>query len=950
MNRPLLILYLEDNPRDAELVRDNLRQASVACELRVACDRAEYEAALVQTRFDLIFSDYRLPNYDGMAALALARERQPEVPFILISGTLGEEAAVECLKQGANDYVLKHRLERLVPAVRRALQEAEERGARLQAEAAWRASEEQFRAMFEVASIGMAQADPRTGQWLRVNQKMCEITGYAATELLGMRVSELTHPDDRQEDGEKFQRVVRGEAPDYRMEKRYVRKNGAVAWVNVNMTVIRDAVGQPTRTMATIEDITERKRAELRIEAFSKLGLRLSAAKTAREAAEIICETASELLGWDASSFSLYSPSKGLLDHVLQVDTIDGRRVECSPGYEPPSVMARRAMETGGQLILKDKPGEMLPGGQPFGDSSRPSASIMFVPIRKGAEAVGMLSIQSYTPQAYDERSLETLQSLADHCGGALDRVRMTQAWQTTQERLGHLLTQSPAVIYSLKTDGITTEPAWVSDNVERLLGYAVAECDGPEGLFSRLHPQDRQGVIDGLIHLFAKGKIARDFRVRHKNGEYRWVRDEQRLVGDASGAPVEIVGSWVDITERKAVEEQLRQSQKLEAVGQLAGGVAHDFNNLLSVIQGNAELLLMTPEPLTADANESLTEVVNASERAANLTRQLLAFSRKQVLQLQPLVLNAVIENLTRMLNRIIGENIDLQCHYAARLPYVQADTSMMEQVILNLVVNARDAMPAGGLLRVATMETSRDEDQARTHPEARAGDFVCLMVSDTGSGISPEVLPHIFEPFFTTKEVGKGTGLGLATVYGIVQQHQGWIEVISQVGEGTAFKVFLPVIPTPDRLEAAASMSTGVPGGTETILLVEDDHAVRQTTRRVLQSRGYKIWEAASAQEASELWDSHAREIALLLTDIVMPGKMSGRDLADRLWGQSPELRVIFMSGYSADLVGRNTDFIQRTRSCFVQKPCSSRTLLETVRRSLDDQAPVAGPKGLR
>jgi two-component system, cell cycle sensor histidine kinase and response regulator CckA len=297
-------------------------------------------------------------------------------------------------------------------------------------------------------------------------------------------------------------------------------------------------------------------------------------------------------------------------------------------------------------------------------------------------------------------------------------------------------------------------------------------------------------------------------------------------------------------------------------------------------------------------------------------------------------------------MLKRVIGENIDLQCHYAAPLPHVQADPGMMEQVILNLVVNARDAMPEGGRLRVATEHARLDEGHARTKPEARAGEFVCLVVSDTGTGIAPEVLPRIFEPFFTTKEVGKGTGLGLATVYGIVQQHQGWIEVSSQVGQGATFRVFLPAILAPVRPAATSVVGADVRGGNETILLVEDDHAVRMTARRVLQSKGYKIREATSGREALELWHTHAGEIALLLTDIIMPGEMTGRDLAEQLWSQRPGLRVVFMSGYSAEVVGKNTEFIRRTRSYFLQKPCSSQGLLETVRRCLDEGDSVAAP----
>jgi PAS domain S-box-containing protein len=416
--------------------------------------------------------------------------------------------------------------------------------------------------------------------------------------------------------------------------------------------------------------------------------------------------------------------------------------------------------------------------------------------------------------------------------------------------------------------------------------------------------------------------------------------------VRDAEGKVVNYVAVKRDITHESELEAQLRQAQKMEAVGQLAGGVAHDFNNMLAVIRLNAELLLMDEEQHAAETREALKHVVEASERAANLTRQLLAFSRKHVLQLQPLMLNQVVANLTKMLNRVISENIDLQCHYAASLPYVQADTGMMEQVILNLVVNARDAMPEGGQLRVATEQLTLDETHARVNPAARAGEFVCLLVSDTGTGIAPEVLPRIFEPFFTTKDIGKGTGLGLATVYGIVQQHQGWIEVSSQVGEGSAFKVFLPAIPAPAGLAAAAEVGAQARGGTETILLVEDEHSVRVTTRRVLESKGYTVLEATSTREALELWQSHAGEIALLLTDIVMPGGMTGRDLADQLWGQRPGLKVIFMSGYSADVLGKGTNFIRRTKSHFVQKPSSSRALLETVRRTLDEKEPVPAP----
>jgi PAS domain S-box-containing protein len=812
---------------------------------------------------------------------------------------------------------------------------------RLRAQEALGESEATFRSVWEHSIDGMRLTDGQ-GRIIAVNDAFCRLVKLPREKLEGQLFTVAYKGRGPSGDlGSYLKRFETGEIVP-RFEARAQLWNSDELDLGISTSFV-ELGGRGKTLLVIFRDISQRKRTELQIRAFSNLGQRLSAARSPAEAARAIYACADLFWKWDCGVLDLVMEQPGFLETAVAYDVLEGHRREVTPSNPVGlvSAMGRRVMAQGAELILR-KPEELSASDTiRFGDASRLSASLMCVPVRAESRTVGILSIQSYTPDFYTREDVQMLQSLADHCGGALDRLRMEEAWQRAEERLRHLVTQSPAVIYSLKTDGQTAEPVWVSDNIERLLGYSAG--DGAQGLFDHLHPQDRQALADGLAEVFAKKHIARDYRVRHQNGEYRWVRDEQRLVCDAQGLPVEIVGSWTDITERKVLEDQLRQSQKLEAVGRLAGGVAHDFNNMLAVIRGNAELLLMREAHVTASAKEGLTQVVEASERAANLTRQLLAFSRKQVLQPQSLILNDVIVNLTKMLKRIIGENIDLQCHYAAPLPHVHADPGMIEQVILNLVVNARDAMPAGGQLRVATECVRFDEAQARAIAEGYAGEFACLTVSDTGTGIAPDVLPRVFEPFFTTKEVGKGTGLGLATVYGIVQQHHGWIEVASRIGEGSAFKVFLPAIPTPERRAELVAAEAEVPGGTETVLLVEDDHAVRMTTRRVLESKGYKIREAACPREALELWKSCGPEFDLLLTDIIMPEGMTGRTLAERLREQRPDLKVIFMSGYSPDVVDKDSAFLRRTRSYFLQKPSSARTLLQTMRQCLDGQGPL-------
>ena len=389
------------------------------------------------------------------------------------------------------------------------------------------------------------------------------------------------------------------------------------------------------------------------------------------------------------------------------------------------------------------------------------------------------------------------------------------------------------------------------------------------------------------------------------------------------------------EITERLRMEEQLRQSQKMDAIGQLAGGVAHDFNNILAMILLQAELTGETPH-LPPDAVEGLGQIRAAAERAANLTRQLLLFSRRQVMQARDLDLNESVTNLARMLQRIIGEDVRLQLHLHSGVLPTRADAGMLDQVLMNLAVNARDAMPAGGQLRIETQVQIVDEDLARLHADATPGNYVCVSVSDTGCGIQPDVLPRIFEPFFTTKEAGRGTGLGLAIVFGIVKQHRGWITVTTELGRGSTFQIFLPSSLRELSGASAAVARTAPRGGSETILLAEDEPTVRMLTRIILERRGYRVLEAANGPEAVVLWTRHRDEIALLLTDLVMPGGMTGLQLAQRLRHDQPRLKIIMTSGYSAEIAG--TELEPRHGDIFLQKPCAPELLLETVRQCLD------------
>jgi PAS domain S-box-containing protein len=573
------------------------------------------------------------------------------------------------------------------------------------------------------------------------------------------------------------------------------------------------------------EDITERKRAERRDRAFQALGAQLNAALSPQDAARTILAVANELVGWDACWLDICDLETMVVQPVVLIDAFDGetREVASPTRVLTENSLAARAMKEGPLLINRPRgidPRISEPGIIRFGNLDRPSESVLVVPIRLGSRCIGALSIQSYTPNAYDASDLDTLQALADYCTGALERARSEE--------------------------------------------------------------------------------------------------------------------------HRRLLEQQLQQAQKLEAIGRLAGGVAHDFNNMLAVIAGYSELLLMRGVQDSSD-RIAIEEIRAASNRAAGLTSQLLAFSRKSIVQPEVLRINDVVENMERMLERLIGEDIRLTCRLDPRAGCVRVDRSQLDQVLLNLAVNARDAMPMGGALRVTTHSVRVDAVDGI--PDLQPGDYVLLTVSDTGSGMTDETISRIWEPFFTTKPTGKGTGLGLATVYGIVKQHEGSVSVRSRPGEGSVFQVYLPQVTPAEIAAQLPAVSGSEPGGPETILVVEDEEMLRRLITLVLTQSGYHVLAAADGDQALKVAESVDGPIHLLLADVVIPGGVSGRMVAQQLAARRPDTRVLMMSGYTDDAVLRHG--VESGAAPFIQKPFAPADLVSKVQEVLRGSND-AGPPG--
>ncbi len=743
-----------------------------------------------------------------------------------------------------------------------------------------------------------------------------------------------------------------GQESEYRVEASVLRPDGVERWVMFAATP-RAAGNDVVVWDGIAEDITDRRLDDERLRRTNRL-LRtitqcnqvLVRAATEEELLHSVCRVIVEdggfRLAWvgfagDGDDKRIF-PVAHAGHEAGYLDDVEIRWDDSPLGLGPTGRVIRSGQPAVCDDFLTD------PAVAPWREQARVRGyrSALVLPLRDGSHIFGSLSVYSEEPGTFDADEVSHLAQLADDLAYGIlalrahaEHARAEAALAGSEERFRQLAEHIREVFWMM--DARTNQLLYISPGVERLYGLRpeVLMQDATVGL-ERIHPDDRERVIRASMAVNAGALYDEEYRVVDVGGEVHWVHGRAFPVRDANGEVYRVVGISDDITARRRIEDQLRQVQKLEAIGQLAGGIAHDFNNILAAIMMQAGMARGV-EGLPAEASELLEDIDAASQRASNLTRQLLLFSRRQAMQERALELNDLVATVIRMLRRVLPEHVQLQLVLHPRSLGVHADPGMLEQVVLNLTVNARDAMPDGGQLTIETFSRELTSEDLRAFPGAPPGRFAGIRVRDTGCGIAPENLARIFEPFFTTKEPGKGTGLGLATVFGIVQQHDGAVFVESAEHRGTTIEVLLPASEVVEDAQSPAEPPVAVTHNTNhTILVVEDDRSVRTMTRRVLERRGYRVHTASSGREALSEWERYQPRVDLLLTDLVMPGGVDGIELASRLQAREPALRVVYSSGYDPEHATRTTQLEPGVN--FLQKPSTPRQLLAAVGQMLD------------
>jgi PAS domain S-box-containing protein len=806
----------------------------------------------------------------------------------------------------------------------------------------------QLEAALDVAGMGVWFGNLRTGEIGRIRSGG-PITGLPAaqTPATTREFMDIVHPDDREALAAQIERAIRDGF--YGAEFRIVLPGGEVRWVSSRGRCLFDADGSPSYMTGVDLDITDRKRDEERIRHLNRVHAVRSAINQAivrepdldrilAEACRIAVETGGFRMAW----LGLVDPGSGRLVRraAAAADAGTLEIIDTLIVATPPAGCAftARALVTGQPEVCEDieHDPEAASWRQPA--LERGYRSMASVAIVSNGRTIGAFNIYADRLGAFDAEERRLLGELAGDIGFAIDvhqreqeRRRAEAERRAAEDRFRQLAETIQQVFWMTDAHGTLL---YVSPAFETIFGRSCDSVAASPGVWmDAVHADDRERVEQASYARLRRGDYDEVYRIVRPDGAVRWIRDRAFQLRDEKGEVYRLAGTAADITEQRLLEEQLQQAQKMEIVGRLAGGVAHDFNNLLTVINGMADLMLAglaDDDPARAD----LAEIRQAGERAAALTGRLLAVSRRQIMKPEIVDLGAVMRGLQDMLQRLAGEDVALVLDLAPELGAVKADPGQIEQVVLNLVVNARDAMPEGGTLTIEARNVQLDALYAADHPGTRPGPHVMLAVRDTGVGMDESVRRRIFEPFFTTKPQGKGTGLGLSMVYGIVKQSGGSIAFDSAPGRGTRFALYLP-----QAFAAVAARPAPAPmmvrRGQETVLVVEDEPALRELATRILVGAGYTVLQAANGKDALALIANHPGPVDLVFTDVVMPG-MSGRELVARLSVLRPALRVLYTSGYTEDAILRHGVLDDPRR--FLSKPYTPSVLRTRIREALD------------
>ncbi len=880
------ILIIDDNPDDRTLAERELFKELPPQSVRIKHirDESEFEQALQSQNIHLVITDYYLHWSNGLAVLRRVKTVCPHCPVIMFTASGNEDVAVQAMKEGLDDYISKKsrnfvRLRRAVAALLKssvAMQKVGVVEARLQT-------------LLERLNVGVFRSTP-DGRLLEANPACLRILGLQTLEEAeNLNLAEFyTSISDRK----RLLQSLYEKGYLHEKEIQLQRRDGRKMWVAVTEILDRRADGN-IYIEGILEDISQRKEAEI-------------ALKESEERYRQLVEH---------SPFAIVVHYKGIIEYI------NPAAVELLKAPGPEDLIGKSVMEfvhPDYQEVVRQRMQKMARNREPLDllheklirmDGSIIDAEVMALPVTFNGRPAAQVVIRDITRQVQIEEELKR-----------------------REEQFRLLIENASDIIAIVDANG---QLRYRSPSVRTLLGYEPDDVQNMS-VFDLIHPEDIHRTRNEFIRILRQdGAISPflRFRIRHKNGEWRTLEAvAKNLLNDP--AIQGIVVNARDVTDRLILEEQLYQSQKMEAIGRLAGGIAHDFNNLLTAIQGYADLLLHSLNHGDS-LREDVEEIARATQRATALTRQLLTFSRKQILKPRIIHLNKIIEDMENMLGRLIGEHIDLIIRTSPDLHAVKADPSQIEQVILNLAVNARDAMPQGGKLIIETQNVILDDLYISRHKEMTPGEYVMLAFTDTGVGMDHITRERAFEPFFTTKERGKGTGLGLSLVYGIVKQSGGSIFVYSERGLGTTIKIYLPRARKEKSLEETQTINLANLRGEETILVVEDEDLLRDLARRVLESYGYHVLDAQNGEEALRLSQSFKARIHLLLTDVVLP-KMNGRQLAERLGQERPGMKVLYMSGYTDDVI-LTRDIIDK-RSEFLQKPFTTEMLVQKIRKILD------------